>query len=500
MLGDVPPAYKHLSLHYPIVAGNIPMIELLLNNGADVNVSYVHSDAAHSTVTHQITPLLTAIKWCSGDQSKVIQLLLDRGAHLSDSLSHALYYSHDLTKKHGIIQLLLEHGANPFLVAGDGRETVFESAMLDLQEGNMDLEILRLFFESQFSYLRIGPDLPPVMLFVYNLTTLLQPQHYDRAISISTSSPGIGNDDAYFREDHVYTDINSHSQSVMFNSFRRKGGDLPLNLAHELQEHLKTNTQPCTEPGKAAFLLRCATYSHDAETIQFVVDAIGASNLGRYNSICSPFFEIEEQFDATLKYRESRELIVQASRKRDYELVASLLHAGIPAFCTWSVGTPDTALTAAIRNEDLVMVCLCLSYNRRQVSEASRETVLDFIFRGNYWKGNRKNGIISMVQEIGLSETLSWAINSAFAQENSSQYAYIPYSPRSYSGSTYLDTLTMGHHAIRILTKTPAKWLDTHFSDPQCYALCKQAFDKDLARFEINKIITKWGYQPFVEP
>jgi ankyrin repeat protein len=93
-------AYFHVDLCYPIAAGNVPMVEMCLNHGAKVNKRL-------PLVPYQgMTPLMKAVATAYEFTE-------------FDSIRTILPMRHNARK---IIQLLIEHGADPKQVDVDGRD------------------------------------------------------------------------------------------------------------------------------------------------------------------------------------------------------------------------------------------------------------------------------------------------------------------------------------------------------------------------------------------
>ena len=191
------PPFDTTALKQAISNNNEPMIQALLKNNAHVNIIILQPIARWYNGKNMRTDTLLNWAFIAHKPLKIIQLLLDHGANpnfTNEDKETALHIAAESSETPDGVQLLLEKGANPLLIDSRGRTPLFLAAkhhhpeiarlLINAAKKRLILDPIQAVAREKGSYLNLLPG------DVQRLTTShLNPDSYINKPDVDGNTP-----------------------------------------------------------------------------------------------------------------------------------------------------------------------------------------------------------------------------------------------------------------------------------------------------------------------
>jgi hypothetical protein len=454
--------YEQMCLHSPIVYGNIPMINSLVELGANVNAEYFWLDIVEGQSGYKSNAgLIARLRW-----------------NFLDMLANSYFYGGGVSRKRlflrplitaitsdpahclPVVQLLLDHGADPSIV----------EYALDLRvDGQTKLRLISLLLaHEQILVLKDIPALPTLSDIALKRRKFL----HDASQHL-----------------HLAGLLDLDNAITLFGVFETLAAHLRPNLAQALLGVLQSQNYRYCPTSNGSCLLKCAVYTNDGGLIELVVDTIGAANgVNMWTSgrpwLNSEFwppldYKLKEERDPRIKPDQVKAACVlrTAVDAMDYQSAAALLHVGVSPF----VGSLETMewmeakeichslqhmvpAFGAIETQDPIMLSLLLSYKRAYFPKAWQSLVLDYsIVERSPYRRAAKSQLLLVARYLGPKDSIAWAIE------------------RKYEA------------ALKMLLDSSSTWLNSYRNDSEFHVLLQQAYDLNLAASHVERLCERWA-------
>lgn len=324
-----------------------------------------------------------------------------------------------------VVQLLLEHGADPSKRDGLGKLALEYAMDLRVNKQMKQRLISLLLAHEQILVLKSTRALSKLSDIAEERYKFL-----DAASKHSQLTGPLGTDQSFF------------NPFTLFDIFDTWADHLRPDLAHAIAALMANKSRAFCLIDNADCLLKCAVYTKDMSLIELVVDVIGAVE-GVNIDPAEPWpksqpwpsqfqapggYELKEEEESRIHHehiRSARAFRRVVEARKGYLPIAALLQAGISPFVgsleslSWIEAREECHLLqnlvpvfGAIETQDPVMLSLLLSYKRVKFPEMWQNLVLDYsiVERLPFCRA-APSQLLLVARYLGPKISIEWAVD-----------------------------------------------------------------------------------------